>query len=72
MELEEEITELEKRFAEAPESRLFLPLADALARAGEFERAYDLCRKGLESYPDFTAVRVLMAGCLAGRIALPV
>jgi len=65
MELEEEITELEKRFAEAPESRLFLPLADALARAGELERALELCRKGLESYPDFSAARVLMARCLA-------
>jgi len=65
MELEEEITELEKRFAEAPESRLFLPLADALARAGELERALQLCRKGLESYPDFSAARVLMARCLA-------
>ncbi len=65
MELEEEITELEKRFSEAPESRLFLPLADALARAGELERALELCRKGLETYPDFSAARVLVARCLA-------
>ncbi|MBN2289928.1 MAG: tetratricopeptide repeat protein [Candidatus Glassbacteria bacterium] len=65
MELEEEIAELEKRFAEAPESRLFLPLADALARAGEFKRALELCRKGLETYHGFSAARVLMARCLA-------
>ncbi|MEA2063069.1 MAG: tetratricopeptide repeat protein [Gemmatimonadota bacterium] len=64
MELEEEIQELEKRFARAPESRLFLPLADALARAGEPERAIELIRKGLESYPDFSAAQVLMGKCL--------
>jgi len=65
MELEEEIRELEKRFSEAPDSRLFLPLADALRRAGELERAVKLCREGLERFPDFASVRVLLGECLA-------
>jgi len=65
MGLEEEIRELEKRFAQAPESRLFLPLADALRRAGELERAMKLCREGLERFPDFASARVLLGECLA-------
>lgn len=65
MGLEEEIRELEKRFSEAPDSRLFLPLADALRRAGELERAVKLCREGLERFPDFASVRVLLGECLA-------
>ncbi|MCE5273222.1 tetratricopeptide repeat protein [bacterium] len=65
MALEQEIRELEKRFAEAPESRLFLPLADALSRAGELERAVEICSRGLESFPDFTSARVLLGQCLA-------
>lgn len=66
MALEQEIRELEQRFADAPESRLFLPLADALRRAGELERAVQICSQGLESYPDFTSARVLLGKCLAG------
>ena len=65
MGLEEEIRELEKRFSEAPDSRLFLPLADALRRAGELERAVKLCREGLERFPDFASARVLLGECLA-------
>ena len=65
MGLEEEIRELEKRFSEAPDSRLFLPLADALRRAGELERAVKLCREGLERFPDFASARILLGECLA-------
>lgn len=65
MALEQEIRELERRFADAPESRLFLPLADALHRAGELDRAVQICSQGLESYPDFTSARVLLGKCLA-------
>jgi len=64
MELEEEIRELERRFSEFPDSRLFLPLADALRRAGELERAIKLCRDGLERFPEFTSARVLLGECL--------
>ncbi|HUU26636.1 MAG TPA: tetratricopeptide repeat protein [archaeon] len=63
MDLEEEIKILESRFSEAPDSRLFLPLADALSRAGELERAAKLCREGLEKFPDFKSARVLLARC---------
>jgi len=65
MKLHEEISELEQRFAESPDSRLFLPLADALRRAGELERAVKLCRDGLERFPDFSSARVLLGECLA-------
>lgn len=66
MAMEEEIRELEQRFADSPESRLFLPLADALMRSGELQRAVEICSRGLESYPDFTSARVLLAQCLMG------
>jgi tetratricopeptide (TPR) repeat protein len=65
MGLHEEISELEQRFAESPDSRLFLPLADALRRAGELERAEKLCRDGLERFPDFNSARILLGECLA-------
>jgi len=65
MGIEEEIRELETRFSEAPDSRLFLPLADALRRAGELERAVKLCREGLERFPDFASARILLGECLA-------
>ncbi|MFC1544560.1 tetratricopeptide repeat protein [Gemmatimonadota bacterium] len=64
MELHEEINELEQRFADSPDSRLFLPLADSLRRAGELERAVKLCRDGLERFPDFGSARVLLGECL--------
>lgn len=64
MNLEEEIRVLESRFSAAPDSRLFLPLADALRRAGELERAIKLCREGLEKFPGFTSARVLLGECL--------
>ena len=72
MGLEEEIKELEKRFSEAPDSRLFLPLADALRSAGELQRAVKLCREGLERFPEFASARVLLGECLAelGELAL--
>ncbi|MBW7998341.1 MAG: tetratricopeptide repeat protein [Candidatus Glassbacteria bacterium] len=74
MGLQEEITELEQRFAEAPDSRLFLPLADALRRAGELERAEKLCREGLERFPAFNSARILLGECLAegGKLELAV
>ena len=65
MGLQEEIKELEQRFQQAPDSRLFLPLADALRRAGELERAAKLCREGLERYPDFNSARILLGQTLA-------
>ncbi len=65
MRLQEEIRELEQRFAQAPDSRLFLPLADALRRAGELERAAKLCREGLQRYPDFNSARILLGETLA-------
>jgi tetratricopeptide (TPR) repeat protein len=64
MRLQEEIKELEQRFAEAPDSRLFLPLADALKRAGELDRAAKLCREGLQRYPDFNSARILLGEAL--------
>ncbi len=65
MRLQEEIRELEQRFAQAPDSRLFLPLADALRRAGELGRAAKLCREGLQRYPDFNSARILLGETLA-------
>ncbi|MEA1996396.1 MAG: tetratricopeptide repeat protein [Gemmatimonadota bacterium] len=67
MKLEEEIRELENRYSGDPQSRLFLPLADALYRADELERAAELCREGLERFPDFTSARALLSQCL-GRL----
>ncbi len=64
MDILEEIRALEGRFSRSPDSRLFLPLADALRRAGERQRAIRLCSEGLEKFPDSGSARMLLAECL--------
>ncbi len=50
-----------------PRDRVFLPLADAHFRSGEFDAAADMLREGLTRHPDFVAAHVLMGRVLAAR-----
>ncbi len=59
-----EIEKLEKRWLENPKGRNFAPLADAYRKAGELDRALDLCKAGLDLHPDYVSAHIVYARCL--------
>jgi len=59
-----EIEKLEKRWAENPKGRNFAPLADAYRKAGELDRAVELCTAGLERHPDYFSAHIVFGRCL--------
>lgn len=74
--LEEEIQELRDRLGSErdPDGRAFVPLADALRRAGSLDEAAELLDEGMDRHPDLTAAhlvagRVFRARDEAGRAA---
>ncbi len=59
-----EIEKLEKRWAENPKGRNFAPLADAYRKAGELDRALELCKSGLDRHPDYVSAHIVYGRCL--------
>ncbi|HXH62728.1 MAG TPA: tetratricopeptide repeat protein, partial [Gemmatimonadales bacterium] len=59
-----EIEKLERRWAENPKGRNFAPLADAYRKAGELDRAIELCKNGLELHPDYVSAYIVYGRCL--------
>lgn len=55
---------LERIYEENPGTRLFLALAEEFFRDGQLEKAVEVCRGGLESYPGYTSARVTLARSL--------
>ena len=68
--LDAEIQLLERRHAENPEGRFFVPLADRYRKLGELDRAELLLRDRLRRHPDHVSARVVLAQCLEdlGRV----
>ena len=62
-----EIEKLEKRWAENPKGRNFAPLADAYRKAGELDRAIELCKAGLERHPDYVSAHIVYGRCLVDQ-----
>src|SRR2546428_1264037 len=62
-----EIEKLEQRFRENPKGRNFAPLADAYRKAGELDRAIDLCQSGLEKHPDYVSAHIVYGRCLIDK-----
>lgn len=62
-----EIEKLERRFAENPTGRNFAPLADAYRKAGELDRAIELCKGGLERHPDYISAHIVYGRCLIDK-----
>ncbi len=62
-----EIEKLERRWAENPKGRNFAPLADAYRKAGELDRAIELCRAGLQLHPDYVSAHIVYGRCLADQ-----
>lgn len=59
-----EIEKLERRWHENPKGRNFAPLADAYRKAGEVDKALELCRSGLELHPDYVSAHIVLGRCL--------
>jgi len=59
-----EIEKLERRWAENPKGRNFAPLADAYRKAGELDRAIELCQNGLALHPDYISAHIVYGRCL--------
>ncbi|MGH7671673.1 MAG: tetratricopeptide repeat protein, partial [Gemmatimonadales bacterium] len=59
-----EIEKLERRWAENPKGRNFAPLADAYRKAGELDRAIELCQNGLALHPDYVSAHIVFGRCL--------
>lgn len=62
-EISAEIRYLKARYDQAPESRLFAPLADAYRKNGQVDRAIELCEAGLTRYPDYASAHVILGKC---------
>lgn len=61
----EELERLERKHAENPEGRYFVPLADAYRRSGNISGAIDLLRAGLARHPDYLSAHVVLGRCYA-------
>lgn len=55
-----EIEELKKKLSQNPDSLIFVPLADAYRKAGLYDDAIEVCKKGLEKHPSYTSARVVL------------
>jgi tetratricopeptide (TPR) repeat protein len=65
--LRAEIDRYERKYAENPDGRLFVPLAEAYRVAGELALAERLVRDGLVRYPDYVSARVVLGRTLADQ-----
>lgn len=63
--LDTEVQLLERRYAENPDGRFFVPLADRYRKLGDLARAEALLRQGLQRYPDYVSARLVLGQCLA-------
>lgn len=69
-ELQFEIEKLERKHAENPEGRFFVPLANAYRKMGDVETAEALLRSGIERHPDYLSAHIVLGRCLADRDAI--
>ncbi len=69
-ELQIEIDKLERKHAENPDGRFFVPLANAYRRSGNGAAAERLLRAGVERHPGYLSARIVLGRCLADRGAI--
>ena len=58
-----EIERLERKHAENPEGRYFVPLANAYRKSGEVDRAIRVLRQGLAKHPDYVSAHIVLGRC---------
>ena len=61
--IDREIEFLRERFENAPDSRLFAPLADAYRKVKEIDKAVELLEEGIEKHPDYASAHVILGKC---------
>jgi tetratricopeptide (TPR) repeat protein len=66
-ELHAEIEKYERKHAENPDGRYFLPLANTYRKLGQLERAEGLLREGLRRHPDYLSAHIVLGRTLAER-----
>lgn len=66
-ELRAEIDKLERKHAENPDGRYFVPLANDYRKLGDLDRAEGLLREGLRKHPDYLSAHIVLGRCLADR-----
>lgn len=60
----DEIAKLEAEYAENPEGRVFVHLAEAYRQAGDLERAYEVLLEGVDRHPDYPSAQIVLARVL--------
>jgi tetratricopeptide (TPR) repeat protein len=63
----DDLEKLERKHADNPEGRYFVPLANAYRRAGRIDQAEALLRVGLEKHPQYLSAHIVLGRCLADR-----
>ncbi len=66
-ELSAEIETYERKHAEQPEGRYFVPLANAYRKSGQLEQAEDVLREGLKHQPDYLSAHIVLGRVLRER-----
>lgn len=62
-----ELDELFERYRRAPESFVFVPLADACRKMGRLDEALEICENGVRRHPDYPSGHVVRGKCLYDR-----
>jgi len=62
-----DLQRLRRRWERDRQSRVFMPLAEAYCRAGDYAQAIEVCREGLQRFPYYWAARVVFAQALMQR-----
>ncbi|UCH84566.1 MAG: tetratricopeptide repeat protein [Candidatus Latescibacterota bacterium] len=61
------LDELFEKYRQAPDSYLFVPLADACRKQGRLDEALEICEKGVERHPGYASGHVVKGKCLYDR-----
>jgi len=58
------IASLERQWKEDPRSRIFLRLAEEYRKSGEYEKAVEVCRQGVDVHPTYVPALVCLGRCM--------
>lgn len=58
------LDELFEKYRQAPDSFVFVPLADACRKTGQVQEALEICEKGVSRHPGYASGHVVKGKCL--------
>ncbi|MBZ4672834.1 MAG: hypothetical protein JG762_1064 [Deferribacteraceae bacterium] len=56
-----------KKLEENPKSKVFMPLAMAYLKLEKYDETIEICTKGLDNNPDYTAAKTILAQAFLGK-----